>query len=114
MREARRVAFWKAIFAKALDLVEATLSKVAIITARDHSSDHLLFKRFDLSSRSEGRHRLAELVRLFGTEFRRVERDLHGLLLEDRHAQGPPENFLKLVRIAMCGVRTREGNRLLA
>ena len=49
-----------------------------------------------------------------GRELRRVDRDLHRLLLEDRHAQRPPEDPLQLVGRAMLGVGAGEGHRLLA
>ena len=44
MREARGVAFGEAIFAEALDLVEAALGEVGIIAALDHPPDHLLLQ----------------------------------------------------------------------
>ena len=89
MRKARRMAFGKAIFAEAANLVEAALRKIGIVAARDHPPDHLVLQLVDHPARAERRHRLAQLVGLGGREFRGVERDLHRLFLEDRHAQRP-------------------------
>src|SRR5439155_715023 len=98
VREARRMALGEAIFAEALDLVEAALRESRIVTALDHPPDHLALQLLDVPLGAEGRHRLSQLVGLFRAELRRIERDLHRLLLEDRHAQRPPENPLELVR----------------
>src|SRR4051812_6200399 len=98
------MAFGEAIFAEALDLVEAALRERNVVAALDHPPDHLLFQRLDLPLGAEGRHRLPQLVRLLGREFRRVERDLHRLLLEDRHAERSAENALELVWRSMFGI----------
>src|SRR5262249_14419745 len=101
MREARGVAFGEAIFTETLDLVEAALREIEIVAALDHSSDHLVLKLFDVSFRTEGRHRLPELVRFLRAEPRRIERDLHRLFLEDRHTQRSPEDPLEFVGRSM-------------
>jgi hypothetical protein len=84
MREAGRVAFGKAVFAEAADLVEAALREIAIVAAPDHAFDHHVLQFVDHSAAAEGGHRLAQPVRLERGEFRRIERDLHRLFLEDR------------------------------
>src|SRR5215207_7305524 len=114
MREAGGVAFGETIFAEALDLVEAALCKIRIVAALDHPPDHLVLKHLDIPARTEGRHRLAQLVRLFGAELGRIERDLHRLLLEDRHAERTAEDLLQLIRLAVLRIGAGEGHRLLA
>jgi hypothetical protein len=44
VREARGVALGKAVFAEALDLVEAAFGELGIVAALDHSADHPLFQ----------------------------------------------------------------------
>src|SRR5439155_6760244 len=72
MREASRVAFGEAILAEALDLVEAALREIGIVAAFDHPPDHFLLQKLDISLRTEGSHRLAQLVSLLGAELRGI------------------------------------------
>ena len=97
MREAGRVAFGKAVFAEAADLVEAALREIAIVAAPDHAFDHHVLQFIDHPAAAEGGHRLAQPVRLERGEFRRIERDLHRLFLEDRDPQSASENARQLV-----------------
>ena len=92
MREARRMALGKAVFAEAADLVEATLREVAVVTACDHALDHHVLKLVHHAAAAEGRHGLPKPVRFLGRELRRIESDLHRLFLEDRNAQRAFEN----------------------
>src|SRR5262245_33376896 len=62
MGKARGMTLREAIFAEALDLVEAALGKAALIAALDHAGDHLLLEPPDGAAALEGRHRLAQLV----------------------------------------------------
>ena len=82
MREARGVALGEAIFAEALDLVEAALGELGRIAARRHAAHHLLVQPVDGAAAAEGRHGAAQLVRLGPGEFRRHHGEPHGLLLE--------------------------------
>ena len=109
MREARRVAFGEAIFAEALDLVEAALREIGIVAAFDHPPDHLVLQDLDIPLGAEGRHRLAELVRLLRRELGRIERDLHRLLLEHRHSERALEDPLQFVGRAVLRVRAGKG-----
>ena len=86
-REARRVAFRKAVFAKALDLAEAALGEAPLVAARDHALDHLGLEQADGADALEGRHGAAQAVRFARLEFRRHDGDPHRLLLEERHAE---------------------------
>ena len=114
VRETRRMALGKAIFAKPLDLVETAPRELGVVAALDHPPDHLVLQQVDRSARPERRHRFAQLVGLGGREFGRVRGDLHRLLLEDRHPHRPPEDPLQLVDRAMRRVGAGEGHRLLA
>ena len=114
MGEARGVALGEAIFAEALDLVEAALGELGRIAARRHAADHLLAKLVDGAAAAEGGHGAAQLVGLGAGELRRHHGKPHGLLLEQRHAHGLAEHLAKLVGGAMVGMRRGELDRLLA
>ena len=87
-REARRVRFRKAVFAEALDLLEATLGEILRIAVGDHAADEFVAEIADLAGAAEGRHRAAQAIRLGAAEPRRHHGDPHRLFLEERHAQG--------------------------
>ena len=95
------MALRKAVLAEALDLVEAALGKLRVVAPFDHAPDHLALELFDRPAGAEGRHGLAQLVRLRGAELGRVDGDLHRLFLEDRNPLGPPQNALEFVRIML-------------
>ena len=58
-RKAGSVAFGKAVFAEALDLVEAMLSELRIVAPLEHSPDHAFFELIDFASAAKSRHCLA-------------------------------------------------------
>jgi hypothetical protein len=93
--EARRVAFRKAVAAKAFDLLERPLGEVAIIAVADHPVDELVAKRTDSAGELEGRHRPPKGIGLARGEAGTNDRDLHRLFLEQRHALGLLEHFAK-------------------
>ena len=103
MREAGRMAFGKSVFAEASDLVEAALGEIAIVAAPDHAFDHHVLQFVDHPTAAKSCHRLPQPIGLAAGEFRRVERDLHRLFLEDRNAQRAFENAGQLVGRAMFG-----------
>ena len=96
-REGGGVAFGKAVFAEALDLLEAALGEVALVAARDHALDHLLLEGVDGADPPEGRHGAAQPVGLVGREARRDDGDLHRLFLEQRHAEGAAEHLAQFL-----------------
>ena len=102
-REARRMAFGKAVFAEAFDLAEAVLGKFAVIAALRHAVDEFVAEQMDGAVVAEGRHGAAQPVRFVGREFRRGDGDLHRLFLEERHAQGSLEHLLQFVGRPMRG-----------
>ena len=86
-REARRVALGEAVFAEALDLLEAALGEVLLVVALDHAGDELVAEGADGAHPAEGRHGAAQPVGFRGREAAGDDGDLHRLLLEQRHAQ---------------------------
>ena len=114
MGEARGVALGEAILAEALDLVEAALGELLRIAACRHAAHHLLMQPVDGAAAAEGGHGAAKLVRLGPGEFRRHHGKAHGLLLEQRHAEGLAQHLLQLVGRTMVRVRRGELDRLVA
>ena len=108
------MALGKTVFAEPLNLLEAVFRKDRIITARDHASDHLLLELVDGPVVAEGRHRAAQSVGFLGGEFRRLDGDAHRLLLEQRHAQRPPQDVLQFIPVAAfrVGIFDRLGRQL--
>jgi hypothetical protein len=92
------VAFGKAVTAEPFDLVVTTLREIAGIAAAHHPLDHLRFIAVDRAEVAEGGHGPAKAIGFVGGEAGGDDRDLHRLFLEQRHAEGPAEYFLQLVR----------------
>ena len=113
MREARGMAFGKAVAAEALDLLEAAFGEVAVIAARRHAADHLLAERVDGADIAERRHGAAQAVGLFRRELRRHDGELHRLFLEQRHAQRLAQHLFQFVGRTVLGRRRGEDDRLL-
>ena len=86
-REAGGMAFGKAIGAKALDLREGAGGEFRLIAMRHHAGDQLVAEMGDAAGHLEGGHGAAQLVGLAGGKPGADDGDLHGLLLEQRHAQ---------------------------
>ena len=59
MREARRMAFGKAIFAEAPYLVETALRELSIIATLHHAFDHQVLQFVHHAAAAESRHGLA-------------------------------------------------------
>ncbi len=100
-RKTRGMAFRKTVFAETLDLAEAALGEIALITFRRHAIDHSPAKCADRAGALEGRHRAAQLVRLGRREAARHDGDLHRLFLKQRNAQGFLEHRLQFILVAM-------------
>ena len=95
--EACGMAFRKAVFAEALDLLETAFGEIALVAFRHHAFDHLALERADGADPAERRHRATQPVGLRRLEARRDDRDPHRLFLEQRHAQRFAEHLLELV-----------------
>ena len=102
------VTFGEAVFAEALDLLEAPCGEFGIVAAFDHAADHHVLMLVHHAAAAEGRHGLAQPVRLLRAELRRVDGDLHRLFLENRDAIGPLQDRRKLVGRAVLGRRRRQ------
>ncbi|GBF26180.1 hypothetical protein MnTg02_01217 [bacterium MnTg02] len=98
MGEARRMAFREAIFAEPLDLIKAALGEFRVVAAGNHARDHLVVQRLDGAAAAEGGHGVAQLIDFLGAEFSGDHGELHGLLLEERHALGFAEHRAELIR----------------
>ena len=107
------MAFGKAVFAKALDLVEAARGKFGIIAARDHPPDHHLLQFVHHPPAAERGHRLAQAVGLGAGEPRGIERDLHRLFLENRHAIRPRQDRGQFIGRAVARIGRRDHHRLV-
>ena len=97
--EARGVAFGKAVAAEALDLLEGALGEIAAHSRCAIMPLIILSRKWltppvDL----ERRHRAAQRIGLGRREAGADDRDLHRLLLEERHAQRLLQHLLQLLR----------------
>jgi hypothetical protein len=90
-REAGGMALRKAVLAEALDLLEDALGVLVRVALLDHPADQALVERRQAAAPLPRRHRAAQRVGLAGAEVGGEHRDLHHLLLEDRHALGPEQ-----------------------
>ena len=102
-RKARGVAFRKAVFAEALDLLEAARGEFALVAAIAHAIDEFLLEPLDGADALERRHRAPQPVGFLRLELRRDDGEPHRLLLEQRNTQGLLEHALQLVLVAMLG-----------
>src|SRR5207247_2069843 len=62
--EARGMALGEAVFAEALDLLEAALGEFALVVVADHAVDEIVLELVDGARAAEGRHGAPELVGL--------------------------------------------------
>ena len=90
-RETRGMAFRETIFAETLDLLEDVLREYFRITVGHHALHHAVVEPVHTPLAFPGRHRSAQIVGLAGAEAGSQHRDLHHLLLKDRHAERAPE-----------------------
>jgi hypothetical protein len=86
--EAHRVRLRKAVLAEAEDLPVDAVGELRGDAVPAHAVDELLLEGLEAALALPRRHRAAQLVGLARGEARRHHRELHHLLLEDRHAEG--------------------------
>ncbi|ESS36583.1 titin [Burkholderia cenocepacia KC-01] len=96
-REAGGVAFRETVFAEALDLLEDLFGEFARVVAFEHPADDLVLIFLEIALALPRGHRAAQVIRFAGCKTGRNDRDLHHLLLEDRHTQRANEHFLERV-----------------
>ena len=98
--EAGRVRFGKAIFAKAQHLLINLLRKAGAVATRQHALNEALLEMIQSAMTLPCRHRTAQLIGFARRETGGDHRQLHHLLLEDRHAQSAFEHrAYRLARI---------------
>src|SRR3546814_16301374 len=68
---------------------------VFVVAARGHAADELLAEGMDGADALEGRHGAAQAVGLGRRKAGSDDGDLHGLFLEQRHAEGLLQNLLQ-------------------
>ena len=93
--EAGSMAFREAVFAEALDLLEDVVCEVPFIPTIDHPVHQAVIEDADVTMVFPCSHRAPQPVGLSGREAGGKDRDLHHLLLEDRHSQRAPKCFLE-------------------
>ena len=99
------MALGEAEIGEALDLVHDVVGHLAGDATRGHAGEEPVAHRRHPGAGALGTHRLAEAVRLPRGEPGDVDRHLHELLLEQRHAERPLQALLEQ--------RVRIGDRLL-
>ena len=86
-RERGRMRLRKAVFAEAQDLLVDLPRERLGVAARRHAVDQALLEVLEAALAPPRRHRAAQVIGLARREARRDDRELHHLLLEDRHAE---------------------------
>ena len=92
-RKTGGMAFGKTVFTKALDLFEDVVGKALRVAACQHAADHTLIELVHATLALPGCHGAAQAVSLTGAEARRQHRNLHHLLLKNRHTQRALQGF---------------------
>ena len=85
--ERRRMRFRKAVLAEAQDLLVDLPCERLGIAARRHPVDQALLEVLEAALAPPRRHRAPQMIGFARREPRRDDRELHHLLLEDRHAE---------------------------
>ena len=93
--EAGGMAFGKAVFAKALELFETALGKLALIALGEHAGDQFFAHFIDRAGAAKGGHGAAQLVGFRRRETGSNNGDAHGLFLEKRDAQRLAQHLLE-------------------
>ena len=100
------VAFWKAVFAKALDLFKYLLCKLFLVAPRCHAVHNLGVVLLHTALALPRGHGAAQAIGLAGGKASGQHGDLHDLLLKHWHPQRAPQRLLQL--------RTGVAHRLFA
>ena len=98
-RKTGGVALGETVFTEALDLLEDALGVVLVVALGHHAPDQPVVKGAEAALPLPGGHGAAQLVGLAGGEVGREHRDLHHLLLKDRHALGSLQRGLQLTGV---------------
>ena len=101
------MTFREAVFAKALDLLEAAFGKGALIAAAHHAVDEFVFEEMNRAVVAEGRHGAAQPIGFVRRELGGVDGDLHRLLLKQRHAQRSFQDIFQFIGRPLRGIGRR-------
>jgi hypothetical protein len=96
-REAGRVRLRKTVFTEALNLAENGFGELAFVAAGKHPVDDPTVELLQPTLAAPCRHRAAQCIGFAGRKAGGQHRDLHHLLLEDRHAQRTRQRRLDLL-----------------
>ena len=92
-REAGGMRFGKAVAGEAFQLAEQALRELVAVAVGAQAVDQPGLEGADVAIAPPGRHGAAQAVGLLGGKARRHHHQFHGLLLEDRHAEGPLQHL---------------------
>ena len=92
-RKAGGMGLWKSVFAKALNLPKYPICKFTGIAAGQHAVNDSVIELPKAAFTAPCRHRAAQLVGLAGAKACCKNRQLHDLLLKDRHTKCARECF---------------------
>ena len=81
------MAFGEAVFAEALDLLEAAICEIRVVAARDHAVDEFFLKGRDRAAAAEGGHGTAQAIGFGRGEAGGNDGNPHGLFLEQGDAK---------------------------
>lgn len=96
--EAGGVRLREAVAAEALHLLEDLFGEIRRIAPLGHAGEQALAMVLEAAAALPRRHRAAQFIGLAGRVPRRHHRDLHHLLLEQRHAERAAEHRLQRLR----------------
>ena len=95
-RKTGGMAFRKAVFTKALDLLEQAFGKIKLVALGHHAAHQAVMKWRQPAFAFPGSHGAAQAVGFTRGEISRQHGQLHHLLLEDGHTQGAAQRLLHL------------------
>src|SRR5262249_52395104 len=106
-------AFGEAVFAEAHHLVVDALRELALVVALEHAVDELVAEFFEAALALPGGHRATQGIGFVAAEAGRDHRELHHLLLEDRHAERAVEHrahgFARIAHLLLARAPSQVG-----
>ncbi len=91
------MALGEAVGAESLDLGEAAFGELHVVAVPRHAGEEAVAELADIAVLLERRERAAQAIGLLGREAGADDRDLHRLLLEERHAEGLAQHLAQRV-----------------
>src|SRR3970040_996817 len=84
----------ESVLSESLDLAHDSLCEFAFVTASQHTSHQTFLENFQVAIATPSGHCASQLISLAGRESRGNDRQLHDLLLKNRHTQSALQNLL--------------------